>query len=249
MKKTLRNLLISTSASTSALIACASLTAQAQLLNVKIGQSPNDSGASGAYQESAAAVLGSANDWWNEYDTSAFPSGASVVDSTDAALSGITLTVAHSGGAGNLSTSGGNPSFLMGYAAYQNAGGVFTISLAGLLADTDYEFVGYGSSRATWGALWTVTTGTLVSGTTSNDGSSPDISSGDGVAYSNFIAKTDASGNLAVTDTSPTSSFVMLNGFQLQAVAVPEPSTMALAITGGLGLLAGIRFRRRLLRS
>lgn len=81
---------------------------QAQsLLNVKIGTTTQDASADGAYQESTAAVLGSANSYWNEYAfVSSTPFQVSVVDSFDAALSGVTLSVQNSQGVGGLSTSG-----------------------------------------------------------------------------------------------------------------------------------------------
>lgn len=217
--------------------------AQAQsLLNVKIGQTSQNGSADGAYQETAAAVLGSANGYWNEYAfVSSTPSLVSVVDSTGAALAGVSLTVQNTSGVGGLSTSG-NPAFLMNKMPYQNPGSsdVFNISLSGLLASTEYQFVGYAAYPGlTLGAAWTVTTGTFVSGTTSNTGTSADITSGVGVAYSQFFVMTDSSGNLAIRDASLTSSYPVLSGFQLEPV--PEPGTWTMLLGGGATLLA---FRR-----
>lgn len=227
------------------LLAISSSVQAQSLLNVKIGSTTQDASADGAYQESAAAVLGTANSYWNEYAyVSSTPSGVSVVDSTGAGLSGVTLTVQNSQGVGHLTTSG-NPSFLMNDMPYMNAGGVFTISIAGLLANAQYEFVGYAAYPGlTLGASWAVTTGTLDSGTSSNDGTSADITTGVGKAYSAFMATTDGSGNLVITDSSLTSAQPVLSGFQLQAAPVPEPGTWTL-LAGGFGVLLVFRRSQR----
>ena len=220
--------------------------AQAQTsLNVKIGLTSNNGTTDGAYQETGAAVLGSANSWWNEYQyKSSTPNGVSVVDSSDNALSGVTLTVANSTGTGTKTTSGSNPSFLFGSMPYQNAGGIFTVSLTGLLASTEYEFVGYAARpTSAAGASWAVTTGTLDSGTTLNDGSSVDVTTGVGKAYSDFFVTTTSSGDLTVTDTgNPGTAITILDGFQLEVATapVPEPGTWTL-IFGGLGALFAYR--------
>ena len=239
------------SLSSLALAICLTTTLQGQtLLNVKIGQTTLNGGVDGVYQEIAAAVLGSGNSWWNEYTyVSTTPFQVPVVDSGDSAIAGVTLTVSNSGGTGTKSTAGTNPGFLFGSMPYQNAGGVFTISLTGLAANTRYEFVGYAArTSSSAGASWAVTTGTLNSGATLNDGTSMDITTGVGKSYSAFFATTDGSGNLTVTDSgNPGTSITVLAGFQLQAVPVPEPSTVSLA---GLGLLAGgLLLRRQTARS
>jgi len=236
---------------------CLSSTLYAQpLLNVKIGETASDytggvggggPEVNGAYQESAAAVLGSANSWWNEYAyVGGTPFNVSVVDSGDNAIAGVTLTVSNSSGVGTKTTAGTNPNFLFQNGSYQNAGvgDYYTITLAGLAANTEYEFVGYAArTSSSAGATWAVTTGTLDSGTTSNNGTSMDITTGVGKSYSEFFANTDGSGNLVVTDSgNPSSSITVLDGFQL--VAVPEPSTIALTLTA-LGLLAGRILIRR----
>lgn len=230
-----------------ALAFCACSTLHAQLLlNVKIGSTTLNGGSDGVYQE-GAAVLGSANSWWNEYAfISTTPSGVSVVDDANNPISGVTLTVHNVNGVGAKATSGTNPDFLFGSMPYQNPGGEFDITLTGLNANTQYEFIGYAArTSSSAGASWAVTTGTLDSGTTVNDGSSMDISTGVGKAYSDFLATTDGSGNLVITDTgNPSSSITVLAGFQLAAISVPEPSIISLAIIG-LGLLVGSSFRRR----
>ena len=249
--------LIKLSLCSCALAMCLSSTLYAQaLLNVKIGETANDyTGGvggggpelNGAYQEVAAAVLGSGNSWWNEYAyVASTPFQVSVVDSGDNAMSGVTLTVANSTGVGSKTTAGTNPNFLFNNQPYQAVGGVFTITLAGLAANTEYEFVGYASRTSSGaGASWAVTTGTLNSGTTLNDGTSMDITTGVGKSYSEFFATTDGSGNLAVTDSgNPGTAITVLAGFQLEAVVVPEPSTIVLTLTA-LGLLAGKTLIRR----
>ncbi len=237
-------------ASVCSIILSAAFAAQGQaLLDVKIGATSNDSSANGAYQESGAAVLGLANSWWNEYSyVSSTPYNGSVVDSGDNSLAGVTLTVSNSGGVGAKTTSGSNPAFLFASMPYQNAGGVFTISLSGLVANTAYEFVGYAARpTSSAGASWAVTDGTFDSGTTLNTGASVDITTGIGIAYSEFLATTDGSGNLKVTDTgNPGTAITVREGFQLEMAAVPESSTWTL-LTGGCGILIafrGIKFHR-----
>ncbi len=233
---------LESSLSSIALAICLAPALHAQtLLNVKIGQTANNGGTDGAYQEIAAAVLGSGNAWWNEYAfVSSTPYLVSVVDSGDSAIAGVTLTVQNSSGVGSLTTSG-NPSFLMSKMPYMNPGGVFTISLTGLAAHSQYEFVGYSAYPGlTLGASWAVTTGTFDSGIAANDGTSADITTGAGKAYSDFYVTTDGSGNLTITDSSLTSTYTVLSGFQLQAVPVPEPATVAMGMMG-LALLAGFQ--------
>jgi len=234
-------------ASLCSILLTAGFTAQAQaLLDVKIGTTSNDGSANGAYQESGAAVLGSANSWWNEYSyVSSTPFDVPVVDSGDNSIAGVTLTVSNSGGVGTKTTSGSNPSFLFASMPYQNAGGVFSISLSGLSANTEYEFVGYAARpTSSAGASWAVTDGMFDSGTTLNTGASVDVTTGVGIAYSEFLATTDGSGNLTVTDTgNPGTAITVLDGFQLEVAAVPESGSWAW-LAGGFGiLLAGRRSR------
>jgi hypothetical protein len=94
------------------------------------------------------------------------------------------------------------------------------------------------------GATWSVTTGTLDSGTTVNDGSSIDITTGVGKSYSDFFVTTTSGGALTVAETgNPGTAITVLDGFQLEVAAVPEPSTWMLAL-GGLGMLFAFRHFR-----
>ena len=227
---------------------CAVGTAKAQfdLLNVKIGTDTLNGGANASQQQEGAAVLGTSSSWWNDYAyVSSTPYQVSVVDGSDVAISGVTLTVQNSGGVGSKSNSGSNPAFLYASEPYQNPGGIFTITLSGLSASTAYEFVGYaGRPNSSSGTIWSVTDGTLDSGTTMNTGASVDITAGNGVAYSQFYATSDANGNLVVTDTGNGSSAITtLAGFQMTPVAVLEP-----ALWGGLGagLVAMLGLKRRI---
>src|SRR5450432_1533732 len=115
----------------------------ATLIDVKTGADTNDASADGAYVE-GAAVFGSAGSFWNEYKyVSTTPFQVSIVDDTGATLPGVTLTITNSGGVGAQTNSGSNPAFLFASEPYQNPGGIFTMSLAGLTASTTYEFIGY----------------------------------------------------------------------------------------------------------
>ena len=215
---------------------------QAQVIDVKIGATTANGGVNGVYLESGQAVLGTASDYWNEFPyVSSTPYNVNLYNNSDSTTTAY-LTVANSTGTGVRTISGGNPGFLFNSQPYQNSGGVFTITLTGLLASQNYTFVGYATYPTTTGGSWTVTKGTLISGTTINSGASANINNGNGNAYSQFIAQTDASGNLTVTDTSLSGQSTILNGFQLQVVAVPEPSTYSLF---GFGFLALLFLARR----
>ncbi len=219
--------------------------AQFDLLNVKIGSDTLNAGAGASQQQEGAAVLGTSSSWWNEYAyVSSTPYQVSVVDAADATISGVTLTVQNSGGVGHKTNSGSNPSFLYSSEPYQNPGGIFTITLTGLSANSQYEFVGYaGYPGSSAGATWSVTDGTLISGTTMNTGASVDISTGNGDAYSLFYASSDANGKLVVTDTGNLSSAIStLAGFQVSPVAVPEPAWWG---SLGAGLVAVLGLKRR----
>jgi hypothetical protein len=159
------------------------------------------------------------------------------------------LTIANSAGVGAYTQSTSSPSFLMGAGRYMNGGGIWTVSFAGLAANTNYRFIGYSSnvrsSTVSHGGNWSVTTGTAGSGTFSNDGTSVDISSGAGKAYVDFFATTDGTGKLVIKDTYPTGR-VPLQGFQLSTVSpVPEPGTLAMMLGGAVFLLAHKRRQAR----
>jgi len=226
------------------LLAVSSAVRAQSVIDVKVGTTTNNGGTNGVYQESGQAVLGTSTDYWNEFPyVSTTPYDVALVDNSDAST-GVQVTINHSAGIGaKTTTSGINPYFLFNQEPYMNAGGVFTITLSDLIPNDAYIFVGYASrTSSSAGATWAVTDGTLISGTTSN-GSSMDITAGNGSAYSEFQVRADGSGSLTITDTgSPTNGITVLSGFQIEQ-AVPEPATYALF---GLGALAlGIVYRRR----
>jgi len=234
-----------------ALGAAAAASAQ-PLINVKIrnGSSP---ASDAVFQASSSAVLGTATDYWNGFNyQSSTPNNASLVDSANNLLSGVTLTVSNSSGVGGGTASGSvqlSPSINLGLYAYQNAGGIFTITLNGLVANQQYEFVGYAAEPVTdpdSGANWAVTTGSLLSGSTSNTGASASLTGGLGISYVDMFVQTDATGKLSITDTNLAgASRTILQGFQLQqsTSAVPEPATYA--IWAGLGALGLVVWKRR----
>jgi hypothetical protein len=213
------------------------------VINVKVGTTTNNAGVDGVYNETGQAVLGGSSGFWNEFSyVSTTPFNVELFNNSNSDT-GAQISIANSTGTGvKTTTSGINPAFLFNNQPYQNAGGVFTISFSSLQPDTDYLFVGYGSRTSSGaGALWAVTDGTYISGTTSN-GTSMDITTGNGNSYSEFTVETDDSGFLTVTDSgNPGGSITALAGVQLQQT--PEPSTYALLGLGALALV--IMYRRK----
>lgn len=224
------------------LAVCSVVQAQS-VISVKVGTTTNNAGTNGVYMESGQAVLGGASGYWNEFPyVSSTPFDAELYDNSNVDT-GANITIANSSGTGvKTTTTGINPAFLFNQQPYGNSGEVFTISFASLQPDTDYLIVGYASRTSSGaGAIWAVTDGTLISGTTSN-GTSMDITAGNGNAYSEFTAETDDSGFLTITDSgNPGTAITVLSGIQLEQ-SVPEPSTYALL---GLGALALVVVYRR----
>jgi hypothetical protein len=220
--------------------------AQSSIINVKVGYVSTTNESNFVFQAPTNAVLGGTSDYWNQFAyVSNTPFHAALVDNANNAT-GVTVTIANSTGVGfKNTTSGINPAFLFSYQPYQNPGGVFTISLYGLVPSTAYNFVGYASrTSSSAGAAWAITDGTLLSGTVAN-GTSMDISTGNGNAYSQFVFQSDVSGNAVITDSgNPGASITVLAGFQLQQAPVPEPSSYAVLGLGILGLIMVIRRKK-----
>jgi hypothetical protein len=242
---------------------------QAQLINVdfngnSVGQAYGGGGVATGPMMSGAAVIGSANDQWNgiadsAYTFSAYPNGI-----TSAALplmystginSPVTMTIATGGGSydaneptwGNTSafTTAGSPySNLMQDLIYANAPA--TITLSGLAANQTFNLVLYnagdqnvGGARTssftvngiTQTSVWNGTTSTLVAGVDYVDYAS---ATSDGLG--NLVINFGVAGGAGALETD-------LNGFQLMAVPVPEPSSMAILAVAGMMLVG---WRRRL---
>ncbi|MCB1226343.1 MAG: hypothetical protein KDK99_11065 [Verrucomicrobiales bacterium] len=231
-------------ASTLFALAALPLSAASTLINIDFK--------TGSGSMSGAAVLGAAGDVWNAPNTNPSSSAAvfSLVDSSNAAAGSLTY---YSGTAGNGSGfnagTGANPAALMdGIAGSANGGSgtsyaQITFEFTGLLANTTYDIVAYGASTAGTdrGTLFFNTVGGSVLGSTT--GGSVDIAGGAGTAYTTFQLTTDGSGafNILTNYNSASSAQGPVNGFQLQAVAVPEPSWSVLASFG----LVSLALRRR----
>lgn len=119
-----------------------------------------------------------------------------------------------------------------------------TMTISGLDVNSPYTLYVYGSNGgAGAGGTWSVN-GSATQVTTGS-GSAPFASFTQGNDYAVFSVNSDAQGRLVLSGSSTVVPFVILNGFQLTPVPVPEPATWAMALAG---LAAGglmIRRRRR----
>ena len=215
-----------------ALLGTAPSTPAQSLINVQF----NTSG----HQQTGAAVIGQSGDYWNLLTTGSGES--SLMDSQDAS-SGVSFTWAAQGleGGGVFSDgySGGSYANLMGGYLY-NGSGSQTMSFANLPADDSYTLYIYtqgdsGSSGREASVTDSGTTYTTI----------PTVATANtfiaGQNYLEITGVTDGSGNLQFTYQAAVDE-ADINGIQLSITSVPEPSMLALAGLGGLGLLL---FRQR----
>lgn len=126
---------------------------------------------------------------------------------------------------------------------------VISATITGLTPNTAYALTIYsldGDNHAAYtGGTWTITQGTGGSISLDSTGFGPSGSNGTITSNQQFAGvlnvMSDASGDLAVALTFPGAD-PRWNGFDLSAV--PEPSTVVLAILGGIGLCI-VAIRRR----
>jgi hypothetical protein len=235
MKKTLLLILL--------LLACG-ISAKAQILiDVQFGG--NDFYGPYANTQSGAAVIGSSGDLWNfQTNSSALLSGISLND-VSGASSGVTLTVTPDTGGSISEYSDPSGSGLQlqstsvanlfqgilnsGYAGSQ--GSTFTFS--GLTAGQTYNLYVYSAfNNTTRESAWSLNGATAVD--VGPNGSASVLTSPNNYIVLTGIA--NGSGLLNV-QAEGVSGEIDVNGFQLQAVSVPEPSTYALLLGSVLALI------------
>jgi hypothetical protein len=204
--------------------------------------------------------------WWNGHTTSgpnlfspANPGAGNVGNATSAGThSPVTLSLTYGGDNGSQNgVTQGTPSAILSVAALTpNATTPGTFTLSNVPAGT-YDLVLYGANYdGTRGAAFTVSSGTPVGGFTSttNPNATPNgpltsfVLGGDYVEFTGVTP--DVNGNITGTwgavsnPISGLSGEGDFNGLQLQLTSVPEPTSLAFCLLGGLGL-ARLGFRRR----
>jgi len=201
------------------------------------------------------------NAWWNNIIV-AQPPSTSLVDSTDTST-GITLTLSGSftGNRSNANAgySGSNPALTGVYPAasyldefFLNAASSGTITLSGLNPSTTYNFTflsARGNGQTAAGRIGDFT----FSGANTVQVLGVDAITSDGfgnstLQHANGVVPT-AGGTITILDSSAnaTQSFGGYLNF-LQVDSVPEPSSVALLMLGGLGLWVMVIRRRQLAR-
>jgi len=192
-------------------------------------------------QQSGAAVLGSAGDYWNDFIGSASGSGALLTTTGD--NSGISLSFSsallyRSEADFTRFTSTPYQSLMNDYlVAYESSD--IELKLSGLATNQDYGFVIYtqGDDNSVGRQISLTANGTTtVIATQTNTNS---FTLGNNYVY--FVTRADAQGDVDIIGHDLVGE-ANINGFQL--MPVPEPSTAALAVAGLL-FVAGAALRKR----
>jgi hypothetical protein len=196
-------------------------------------------------QQTGAAVIGQSGDYWNQLTTD---SGTSSLLDSQGASSGVSFTWASSGIYSPSSSFGGGDASLMGgYVINYIFDGSQTMSFANLSADASYTLYIYtqGDSYSNGRETSVTVSGTTYT-TTPTDATATTFIAGQN--YLEITGTTDGSGNLQFTYQAPVDEAngnqADINGIQLSITSVPEPSTLALAALGGLGMLWQLRRRK-----
>jgi len=209
--------------------------ASATAINVQFGA------ASAAQQQTGAAVIGAAGDYWN-YSNAA--SGANSLLDTKQAATGVSVTFAASGvytsAAGSSAFSGTPYANLMQGYLYASGSNTITLTLKGLAARQGYnlDFYTQGDAQAS-GRSSAVTVNSVTATSTQTN-------AGTFIQGNNYLVFSGAADALGYVSIVAKSGEANVNGLQLVTATVPEPSTLALVGAGlaSLGLLS----RRRPVR-
>jgi hypothetical protein len=214
--------------------------------------------------QTGVGLIGSSGDIWNDYTSNSALEAGVGLNFVTGASSGATLTVSGSNGiyqyAYGPSLSGSTvdklgSGELGGFPTTDNPLSQLTLNLTHLTANTTYNIY-LLSSPDKWerASSWSVNGGTAQTVGPLNSYTGPNrppYAYGGTAPYGTVLGinelqlsgTTDALGQLTISGTGllqsdgTTISEVDINGFQLQAVAAPEPSTWALLVCGFIGLL------------
>ena len=196
--------------------------------------------------------------------------GITLTDSNGNSLPLVTLNVSGTGTSPVPSqnnfydgtTDNPSPVALMGGYRYIKPGGGLLVTLGGIPAG-DYQLFVYAAGNATSqsasigfnetandvpGGISSATTTAAdrdifdAGNPTTNGTIGSATNGGSGVNYAILDAQPDSSGNIEITLSSPTSTYLAVDALQLQPDVVPEPATLGTLATCGLFLL---RRRRR----
>lgn len=229
----MKNAVIGSAMAATVLLLSAS-SAFATAINVQFGA------ASASQQQTGAAVIGAAGDYWNYSNVT---SATNSLVNTSQAATGVSLTFASSGvytaAAGAFAFSGTPYAKLMQGYLYGAGTSSITLTLKGLASGQGYslDFYTQGDNNSSGRSSTVTVNGITATSTQTNTGTFIQ-----GNNYLVFSGAADALGYVSIGVTVKNGE-ANVNGFQLVTAVVPEPSTLALL---GVGLLSICLLNRRM---